>query len=446
MISVGKNKKKWHNKEKKQRFHIEITKISKIMHTFTKKYMLKLLNLQGVCLYTIKEDKKNYYVHIGQPRAPSKCPHCKWPKYIKNGKARQRKIQHGILPCGRKLNIIWKSKRYKCKNCKKTWTKFPPEHLVKGRKRSTIQFRTQALRILQTNSFGNTQKQTGLSYYTIRETLHEFMSKKPLVKIPEKEKLIIGVDEHARGKKKLATTITLIKPQRKLLGLISEATSKKLKEWVYENMTYNQRKRVIEISMDMTKSLKKELKNLFPNANFVIDHFHVIAYLNNLIRNEYRFIANNFLTKKEKDRLPPRIKGLGVVRLLYRGSKAWNKQEQEKINTVFDLMPKVEELWHIKEYVRKTYKECLTKQDARKRWKEVLDVLTGVEKRTLILNLEGILNYFDNRTTNAFTEGCHTKVKLLKRISFGLRNPQVYVEKLSLGFVEPKNLILNHTY
>nr|MDA3802333.1 transposase [Patescibacteria group bacterium] len=67
-------------------------------------------------------------------------------------------------------------------------------------------------------------------------------------------------------------------------------------------------------------------------------------------------------------------------------------------------------------------------------------------KRTLKLNLEEILNYFDNKTTNAFTEGVHTKVKLLKRISFGLRNPQVYVEKLELGFVKPKMLISTHTY
>jgi transposase len=27
---------------------------------------------------------------------------------------------------------------------------------------------------------------------------------------------------------------------------------------------------------------------------------------------------------------------------------------------------------------------------------------------------EPILNHFDNRTTNGFTEGCHTKIKMLK--------------------------------
>lgn len=47
---------------------------------------------------------------------------------------------------------------------------------------------------------------------------------------------------------------------------------------------------------------------------------------------------------------------------------------------------------------------------------------------------EPILNYFDNKTTNAYTEGCNTKVKMLKRISFGLRNVEVYVGKMMLAF------------
>jgi transposase len=46
-----------------------------------------------------------------------------------------------------------------------------------------------------------------------------------------------------------------------------------------------------------------------------------------------------------------------------------------------------------------------------------------------------ILNYFDNRTTNAFTEGCNTKIKMLKRLSFGLRDVTVYTRKVSLGFL-----------
>jgi len=44
-----------------------------------------------------------------------------------------------------------------------------------------------------------------------------------------------------------------------------------------------------------------------------------------------------------------------------------------------------------------------------------------------------ILNYFDNRTTNAYTEGIHTKIKMIKRVSFGFRNVHVYIRKVLLS-------------
>lgn len=43
-----------------------------------------------------------------------------------------------------------------------------------------------------------------------------------------------------------------------------------------------------------------------------------------------------------------------------------------------------------------------------------------------------ILNFFDNRTTNAFAEGIHTKIKMIKRVSFGFRNVDIYIRKMLL--------------
>ena len=48
---------------------------------------------------------------------------------------------------------------------------------------------------------------------------------------------------------------------------------------------------------------------------------------------------------------------------------------------------------------------------------------------------DSILNHFYNHITNGFTEGCHTKIKMLKRISFGLRNVEVYRRKMLLGSI-----------
>ena len=46
------------------------------------------------------------------------------------------------------------------------------------------------------------------------------------------------------------------------------------------------------------------------------------------------------------------------------------------------------------------------------------------------------------RITNGFTEGCHTKVKLLKRLSYGFRNVEVYRRKMLLGFLPKTAAVL----
>ena len=43
---------------------------------------------------------------------------------------------------------------------------------------------------------------------------------------------------------------------------------------------------------------------------------------------------------------------------------------------------------------------------------------------------EPILNHFDNHTTNGFTKGCDTKIKMLKRASYDLRNVEAYSRKM----------------
>ena len=46
-----------------------------------------------------------------------------------------------------------------------------------------------------------------------------------------------------------------------------------------------------------------------------------------------------------------------------------------------------------------------------------------------------ILNYFDRKTTNAYTEGSHTKIKMIKRLSFGFKNIDIYIRKMMIAFI-----------
>ena len=210
------------------------------MHTFTHHTMSSLLHLQGVIIYKVTEKEKKFEIKIGQPRKPMRCVHCSTSNIIKHGAGKERTLRHGITIGGKMIFLKWKSRRFKCKKCNKTWSVKPPHHLVENKQQSTRYCRQQAIRTLQTNSYGTTKKQTGLSYTVLRNELHKLMSTRPLLKIPE-GKLSLGIDEHGRAKGKLATTVTLVSPTRQLLGLIPKATSVELVKWVKSSMTYKQR-------------------------------------------------------------------------------------------------------------------------------------------------------------------------------------------------------------
>ncbi|MEE9390422.1 MAG: transposase [Candidatus Aminicenantaceae bacterium] len=81
-----------------------------------------------------------------------------------------------------------------------------------------------------------------------------------------------------------------------------------------------------------------------------------------------------------------------------------------------------------------------TKKTAEKRLKDLVDIALLSDGaamtqwgRTLKKWRPYVLNFFDNQTTNAYTEGLHTKIKMIKRISFGFRNVDAYVRKVLLS-------------
>ncbi|HKK54525.1 MAG TPA: ISL3 family transposase [Patescibacteria group bacterium] len=416
------------------------------MSTFTHNSMASMLNLQGLIIYKLSSDKKTINIKIGQPRKPSSCPYCNHNKLHSHGYGRNRSIKHGLAISGQMIILNWRSKRYKCLSCLRSFSQSPPKSLVTGRDRSSTVFNRQALREMQEKSFSSVAKNMRVSYTVLNKIITREVKENSLFELPKHGDISIGVDEHAFLKRKLATTMTLITPNKTLLGIIPTATSKALNNWIDTNFSEIDKQRVTEIAIDMTKSLKKQLRLQFPNAKFVIDKFHVVSYLNNIIKEEYNLTAKYSLKPEDKAKLPIRTKDLHITRVLAQDTSKWKPKRKQQVETVFKLMPKVAELWYAKEEMRAIYKECIDREEARERCQFVISLLPKKARGTITKHLEEILNYFDKHTTNAFTEGCHTKMKKLKRVSFGLKNPEIYVKKLELAFIPREKLIYPHTF
>jgi transposase len=145
--------------------------------------------------------------------------------------------------------------------------------------------------------------------------------------------------------------------------------------------------------------------------------------------------------QKKKVRIPKKIFLVGGEKL--------SEEVRGKLNAILERYPGLKGFYWAKEKIRELYRQETREEAAR-----VLD--------NLILNLkcaddgemvrwgntlkhwrEPILNYFDQIITNGFTEGCNTKIKMLKRVSYGLTNAEVYWRKMLLGFIPSRSCFHN---
>jgi len=128
-------------------------------------------------------------------------------------------------------------------------------------------------------------------------------------------------------------------------------------------------------------------------------------------------------------------------RIFLVGREKLREEGKHKVDSLLARYPDLRGFYWTKEALRELYQQEDRAVAARHLDNVILNLKAGDDAElvrwgnTLKHWREPILNHFDNGTTNGFTEGCHTKIKMLKRLSYGLRNVDVYAKKMLLGFL-----------
>lgn len=191
--------------------------------------------------------------------------------------------------------------------------------------------------------------------------------------------------------------------------------------------------------MDMTNKHYRLLVTNFPQALIIIDHYHVVS------------CTLMHLQKVRTTLQQARRIAIPIKKELNKNREDLTTFNKDKMNKYFSLFPELLEACLAKEKVRLLYRT--TKYDEAKEKMEILifELKNSKEDelkelgRTMTHWKQEIINYFKCRITNAYTEGLHTKCKLIKRKSFGFRNVETYVRKLILGLL-PFALLWGYTH
>ena len=389
----------------------------------------KLLGLQHLWVDSWKIYDDKIIVNVRNPRLSCMCIHCTCStKRIHQYKTRQ--IKHSVWQ-EKEVILNLKYRRFYCKKCSKVFTEYIPGI---NRKNTTENYRNILLKQLSCSSLNYTSQVTKSSSSVLYSVLHENRKKtRDIDWISEGKNIVLGIDEHSFRGKNMVLTLTNIS-NGKLLNVLENDRKVTLDNWL-ENIDS---KRIHEVCIDMRRMFLYSIKKYLPNANIVVDKFHVVAYANKAV-DEVRSII-----------IPKRK----VRKLLFKGKEKLNESEKLKLKEIFGENKNFNSLYEsyfIKERIRSFY----LLKDKSKAKKELDNIIFFCENsrsryvkgigKTLAFWKEYILNYFDNYSTNAFTEGCHTKIKMIKRLSFGFRNVENYIAKIMLAFM-PFLLAKLHTY
>jgi len=397
-----------------------------------KKDIINCFNLKGLILDHM-EANQHIHLHVRNPRNILHCPKCeRKTKTVYDQKT--RKILHGIFE-DKKVLLIWKVRRFKCKHCQYVFTE--PRPLGINRKRYDGHFANEVVKHLTKSNFKDTSQKYQVSPPVLITILKD---RQKVQELPSGE-LRLNVDEHSFSGRDLKITIGEIN-NKKILAVLKDDRQITLRHY-FQTWSEEAKSRVKELCIDMKSSYLTVLEEVFPNARIVTDRFHVVKEMVRQVE-ELRKIMQN----------KGRIGDKRINRfLLARNREDLTADEQERLKTIFEnnkKFPALQNAYFVKEKVREIY-QARSKKEAEKKFEMLISQLEQFEvgkikemRDTLKRWRPYILNFFESRTTNAFIEGCHNKIKLLKRMSYGFRNFNNYVLKITLAFAPFLFLNLPH--
>jgi transposase len=389
----------------------------------------KLLNLQNVWVDSWEIKDKEVTVKIRSPRTSCMCPRCT-NSVIRVHQYKIRKINHSIWQ-SRKVILHLTIRRFYCNYCKKAFTEYIPGF---DKRRTTDNFRRLILKDLARNSLSHVARTNDISPPVLYSILKENHDKFKEINWEEQgDKFVLGIDEHSYRGRRLVLTATNI-TQKKLLMVGKDDRLATLTEFLRNA----DQKRLSEVCIDMKRGYLNTIQRELPGMKVTVDKFHVVAYANKNL-DEVRSIVVN--------------KGYHVRQILFKGKEKLSEEEKIKLDLLFkklEKFPSLYQAYFIKEKLRDFYK-LTDKKEARRQLDNIIMFCETSHSRymksfgkTLFRWKENILNYFDNFQTNAFTEGVHTKIKMIKRVSFGFRNIDNYIAKVTLAFI-PFLILIQHT-
>ncbi len=268
----------------------------------------------------------------------------------------------------------------------------------------------------------------------------------------------LSIDETALSNGELYTIVTnkAAKGNKKAIVAMIKGTQSEQLIAVLEKIPLRSRNKVKEVTMDMAANMIKAIRRCFSNAVRVVDRFHVQKLAYDAVqeaRIKYRWEALDAESKlieearSNKQSYQPEVFSNGdtlkqlLARsryLLFKHRSKWTLSQKGKADLLFPRYPELLKAYELAIRLGNIFTICKSKQIAFKRlaiwYNDVEDAGINAFKtvaRSVQQHYESILNFFDNRSTNASAESFNAKVKAFRATLRGVRDTSFFLFRLA---------------
>ena len=233
----------------------------------------------------------------------------------------------------------------------------------------------------------------------------------------------VGLDEKSFGRGHDYVSIMTDLNQRRVLDVVKDNTIEAALT-LWDCLPDQQRSQVKAAAMDMSAGFANATRQKVPEADIVHDRFHVSKHLNEAVDKVRR--EENQRLVAQGDQSLKNTKFLWLQGAAIQGEKAFAFEQ------LCSRQLKTSKAWYYKELFVEFWEQpdYITAHRFFDDWyaSAIRSKIEPIKKvaRMLRDHVDGLLNYFDHRITNAITEGFNSRIQAIKAAARGFRSFKNY--------------------
>ena len=274
----------------------------------------------------------------------------------------------------------------------------------------------------------------------------------------------LAIDESSLSNGELYTFVTNRDAKTREGSLVAVVAGTKSEDviTVLERIDEEKLAMVKEVTLDLSDSMRKIVRRVFPKAQRVIDRFHIQKLACNAlqdIRIAHRWDAiqqaNDEMeeAKLNGDEYEPFRFSNGDTRkellirsryLLFKSADKWTKRQKERAAILFEEYPDLKKAYGLCHSLRMIFSKNIIKDAARlsmARWynqvKESGFKSFNTIAATFYEHYDEILNFYNNRSSNAMAECFNAKIKLFRANLRGVVDKNFFLFRIANLYAYP---------